>query len=112
MDANARCPECGAPLDGVERCEELFHRALAAEWATPGAGDAHHLLVGTYMLQHPSRFTAEGQAAYRTLIATVVDERLSGPRCASGTAGGSTRASADSTSRRRRLPSRSCARGG
>jgi hypothetical protein len=76
--AEHRCPECGAPLDGFERCDDLFHRALLMEWEAPGAGSAHHLLVGTYMLQHPSGFTAEGQASYRALIETVVDERLSG----------------------------------
>lgn len=72
-----RCPECGARLGVYGCCEELFHLALAMEWETPEAGAAHHLLVGTYMLQHPSGFTAEGRAAYRALVETVVDEGLS-----------------------------------
>lgn len=47
------------------------------EWVDPPAtAAAHHLLVGTYMLQHPARFTPEGRAVYPDLIATVVDERL------------------------------------
>jgi hypothetical protein len=78
-DRERRCPECGAPLGRYARCEELFHHALLMEWEAPGAGEAHHLLVGTYMLQHPSGFTAEGQASYRALIEMAVDERLSAP---------------------------------
>lgn len=86
MPANAeaesptrRCPECGAVLGEYAKCEELFHRALIIEWEVPGAGEAHHLLVGTYMLQHPSGLTEEGRAAYRELISSIVDEEMSAP---------------------------------
>ena len=75
-----RCPECGAPLGGHERCEELFHDALAMEWTDPPATyEAHHLLVATYMLQHPSRYTPEGQAAFRSTVIEIVDEHASAP---------------------------------
>jgi hypothetical protein len=83
-----RCPECGADLGGHEKCEQLFHDALAMEWEDPPRSyEAHHLLVGTYMLQHPSGFTPEAEAWYRQAIATVVDEGLSAPELRERTRG-------------------------
>lgn len=78
-DGGRRCPECGAVLGEEATCEELFHAALATEWTDPPrTATAHHLLVATYMLQHPSGYTPEGRAAFARLVCTVVDEGLSG----------------------------------
>jgi hypothetical protein len=75
-----RCPECGADLGGHSECEQMFHEALAMEWEDPPRSyQAHHLLVGTYMLQHPSQFTPEAEEWYRRMLETVVDEGLSAP---------------------------------
>lgn len=74
--APAICPECGAALGEYARCEQLFHRALLMEGEAPQAGSAHHLLVATYMLQHPSGFTPEGRDSFLELISNVLDERL------------------------------------
>lgn len=80
MDDTARCPECGALLGTARTCEELFHKALLVEWTdTPRTAVAHHLLVATYMLQHPSRFTEEGRAAFAATLIAAVDGALSGP---------------------------------
>lgn len=73
-----RCPECGAPLGEATSCEELFHAALAMEWVDPPVTAlAHHLLVATYMYQHPSGFTPEGTAGFGEVIRVSVDENLS-----------------------------------
>jgi Family of unknown function (DUF5946) len=73
-----RCPECGALLGEAAACKQLFHAALAMEWVDPpSTGAAHHLLVATYMLQHPSGFTAEGRSGFAAVVAATVDERLS-----------------------------------
>ena len=48
------------------------------EWIDPPAtGSAHHLLVATYMLEHPSGFTPEGRESFAEVVRTVVDEGLS-----------------------------------
>jgi hypothetical protein len=79
-DAVRRCPECGAPLGAHERCEELFHEALAMEWlGAPETAEAHHLLVATYMLQHPSRYSPEGRTAFRATVIEIVDEHVPAP---------------------------------
>jgi hypothetical protein len=77
VDTNRRCIECGAALGDASRCEELFQAALAMEWLDPPqTWAAHHLLVGTYMLQHPSGYSAEGQEALVSMIIATVDGEL------------------------------------
>ncbi|MFO7538080.1 MAG: DUF5946 family protein [Chloroflexota bacterium] len=72
------CPECGALLGTAEICEELFHAALDMEWENPlVTAAAHHLLVGTYMVQHPAGYTPEAQALFAAMVVTTVDEELS-----------------------------------
>lgn len=75
-----RCEECGAPLTvlaDASECEGMFHAALAMEWEDPPhTARAHHLLVSTYMLQHPSRLTREAEQEYRSILRTVVDEGI------------------------------------
>jgi hypothetical protein len=77
-DPMRSCPECGALLGPAETCEELFHAALAMEWEEPlVTAAAHHLLVGTYMVQHPAGYTPEAQALFVAMVVTTVDEELS-----------------------------------
>lgn len=76
-----QCPECGAALtaEGVEACVDLFHAALALEWDDiPHTYSAHHLLVATYMLQHPASLTPEAVASYEKGVMAIVDEGLTG----------------------------------
>lgn len=48
------------------------------EWVDPPrTGAAHHLLVATYMLQHPSRFTAAGQRGFAAVLTAVIEGNLS-----------------------------------
>lgn len=80
--ADTHCPECGAALtgDGITACQDLFHAALALEWADPPhTYAAHHLLVATYMLQHPAALTPEAVAWYEAGVIAIVDEGLSAP---------------------------------
>lgn len=80
MEKTPHCPECGAPLGEAQTCEALFHAALAMEWEDPPrSAAAHHLLVATYMVQHPSQFTEEGRLAFAAMVITAVDEGLSAP---------------------------------
>lgn len=54
------CPECGANLAEDQLCDELFHQVLAWEqYDLEGNGRYHHLLVMSWELQHPSRFSDE-----------------------------------------------------
>jgi hypothetical protein len=58
------------------------------EWEdAPRSYQAHHLLVATYMLQHPSTFTAEAEQWYRETVSAIVDEGLSGPQLRERTRG-------------------------
>lgn len=77
MDDTRRCPECGTALREADSCEDLFHAALAMEHVDPPhTASAHHLLVATYMLQHPGGFTPEGRQAFAATVIASVDENL------------------------------------
>lgn len=79
MSEGRTCPECGASLHDASTCEELFHRALAMEWfGPPHTAASHHLLVITYLVQHPAAFTGEGRAAFIASLISAVDGELSG----------------------------------
>jgi hypothetical protein len=79
MSETRTCPECGASLAEASTCEELFHRALAMEWNDPPhTSTAHHLLVLTYLVQHPAAFTGEGRAAFIASLISAIDGELSG----------------------------------
>jgi hypothetical protein len=69
-----KCPECGALPDAGEACDERFHACLVLDFSDPAYGAVHHLVVATYMLQHPSRLTAEGWLATRTLLQAFLQE--------------------------------------
>jgi hypothetical protein len=49
------------------------------EWTDPPrAATAHHLLVVTYMVQHPAAYTGEGRAAFIASLIRAIDGLLSG----------------------------------
>lgn len=54
-----KCPECGA--DGSQAtCEENFHQFLFWEAEDSHLWEVHHLMVLSYHLQHPSKYSVEG----------------------------------------------------
>lgn len=71
------CSECGAPLASGRTCADDFHQLLFWENERPALGEAHHLLVLCYHLQHPSLYSAEGLAHARQLLADFVAGGLS-----------------------------------
>jgi Family of unknown function (DUF5946) len=61
MSQSQSCPECGAPWQGVQTCEDYFHQMLFWEAENPAYGaQSHHLMVLCYHLQHPSLYSPEG----------------------------------------------------
>lgn len=70
-----RCPECGAVLEAGQTCDDLFGTVLA--WEQQGAPEKyayHHVLVMSWELQHPSRFSDEVLVwAHRALHDVLVD---------------------------------------
>lgn len=72
--AAGKCPECGALLEAGEACADRFHACLVLDFSDPAYGMVHHLVVATYMLQHPSRLTAEGWPAARALLKAFLHE--------------------------------------
>jgi hypothetical protein len=57
--ATNTCPECGA--DGSQAtCEENFHQFLFWEAEDPSVWEVHHLMVLSYHLQHPSKYSVDG----------------------------------------------------
>ncbi len=69
-----KCPECGALLNPGEACVNRFHACLVLDYSGPAYGTVHHLVVATYMLQHPSRLTADGWLATRSLLKAFLHE--------------------------------------
>jgi len=59
------CPECG---EADSTCEAHFYECLGKESEDSDFMAVHHLLVATYMLQHPSKFTKEGWLYERELL--------------------------------------------
>jgi hypothetical protein len=73
-EANA-CPECGAALAPGQTCDELFGTVLAWEGIDPPRTYAnHHILVMSWELQHPSRFSEEALAWIRESLRRVLTE--------------------------------------
>lgn len=61
------CPECGAPVPSGGQCRDYFDACLFAE-ADPAYQVVHHLLVATYMLQHPSQLSRAGWLGTRDVL--------------------------------------------
>lgn len=73
-----QCPECGAALVGREACDELFHQVLAWEqYDIEGNGRYHHMLVMSWELQHPSRFSDETLTWARESLARSISGEVS-----------------------------------
>ncbi len=65
-----RCIECGARETDGHSCYELFGFPLIWEHNDPKLYALHFWLVSSYMIQHPSNFTAEG---YKHLVNLFID---------------------------------------
>lgn len=62
------CPECGAPVEGRQACQELFERLIARDFSDATYFGVHRLAVDAYSLQHPERYmkSAKSAAAHLT----------------------------------------------
>ncbi len=74
---NTECPECGAVWTEERTCQDYFHQMLFWENEDPALGEAHHLMVLCYHLQHPGLYSAEGLTHARGLLADFVERGLS-----------------------------------
>lgn len=59
-ETTQRCPECGAARKDDSTCQDDFYQMLFWENEYPINGEVHHLLVLSYQLQHPSRYSQKG----------------------------------------------------
>lgn len=65
----ARCPDCGAAVDGGRAgCQKLFDEILAREFGDYRYASEHRLTVDAYSLQHPAEYmrSAKSYAAHLT----------------------------------------------
>ncbi|MCC6602392.1 MAG: hypothetical protein IT327_04235 [Anaerolineae bacterium] len=62
------CPECGAQPAGEATCTDRYHACMALELTNPDYGAVHHFTVPAYMLQHPSRLSADGWRAMAQIL--------------------------------------------
>ncbi len=71
---DSKCPQCGAlPINGLD-CRQQFEALLALEYQDPtGYGAAHHLLVMSYVLQHPDEFTDQALEWERHSLKSALD---------------------------------------
>ena len=60
-----RCPSCGAPVGGREKCQGLFDEVLAREFSSALYFGVHRTTVDCYCLQHPE----EGCASFKSFAA-------------------------------------------
>lgn len=69
------CPECGGQFTAEETCTDRYYACMALELTNPSYGAVHHFTVPAYMLQHPSRLSADGwQAMAQILHEFLVDD--------------------------------------
>lgn len=61
---NRPCPECGAPPEDGERCDERFRELLAFDYSDPAYMSVHHLLVTTWQAQHAENIADGALAEY------------------------------------------------
>ena len=76
----AHCPECGGQFTAEETCTDRYHACLALEYTNPAIGQVHHFTVLAYMLQHPSRLSADGWQAMCNLLDRFLSEDISPAR--------------------------------
>lgn len=58
--ATNTCPECGADWSSGATCEENFHQFLFWEAEDSRLWEVHHLMVLSYHLQHPGKYSVDG----------------------------------------------------
>jgi Family of unknown function (DUF5946) len=59
----SRCPECGATVDDLGSCDDLFNTLLALDHSRqPPWGPLHAIASACFHLQHPSRLAESGRA--------------------------------------------------
>ena len=69
MAHQTHCTECGADWSYGQTCENHFNQMLYWEQEDPSVyGAAHHLMVLSFHLQHPSRYSPEGLAHAKGLL--------------------------------------------
>jgi hypothetical protein len=77
MTTPEKCPECGAAWTDGQTCEDQFHQMLFWEAEYPEYGEAHHLTVLCYHLQHPSLYSPDGLNEARRLLVEFVERGTS-----------------------------------
>lgn len=68
------CLECGAELSKHRTCMDKFHAFLVLDYAQPAYSEVHHLVVSTYMLQHPGQLSEAGWYNTHKLLTQFVHE--------------------------------------
>jgi hypothetical protein len=72
--SDLRCPECGATWTDDVTCETYFHEMLFWEQADlEHLGMVHHLMVLSFHMQHPSRYSSEALAWGKTALADFLE---------------------------------------
>lgn len=72
----AACPQCGAPWEPDQTCQDHFHQMLFWEAENPGLGEVHHLMVLGYSLQHPSLYSSQGLENAMGLLVDFLEKGL------------------------------------
>jgi len=75
MPLSGKCPECGAPVGGGEKCRKLFDEVLAREFSNLLYFGVHRTTVDCYALQHPEGYCASFKsfAAHLTGLCCAVE---------------------------------------
>jgi hypothetical protein len=76
MDAQARCPECGAVWTEGQTCQDYFYQMGYWENEYPAILEVHHLMVLSYYLQHPSLYSPAGLNGAKGLLVDFVERGL------------------------------------
>ncbi len=72
------CPECGAPWTAEMTCQDYFDQMGFWEIENPSVNYAvHHLMVLSYHLQHPSRYSPEGLSGAKGLLVDFLERGIS-----------------------------------
>src|SRR5512145_2930017 len=69
-------PECNAPWQEGQTCQDHFHQMLFWENEHPPLGEVHHLMVLCYHLQHPSLYAPEGLEYAKGLLVDFIERGL------------------------------------
>ncbi len=67
------CPECGATHSHNQTCNDDLNTLLVWETKDPAKWEAHHLMVLSYHLQHPTMYSQDGLNAASKLLAEFIE---------------------------------------